>query len=423
MRRLGAALGAHLKSAAGDGTPKLVLGGDTRDSTPILCSWLSAELNAQGVEVVYLGMLTTPGVTANVLRTQASAGIAVSASHNPHPDNGIKLIDSQGFKWTPEAEHGLEQAMETVEIAGVDAELPPVDEAAVTAYLDRLKGCLEGRRLDGMKIVLDTGYGAASAYAGDIFSSLGADVTVLHDTPDGTNINFESGSTHPEALCAAVSSSGAHLGVAFDGDADRAVLVDENGELRDGDAILYLWGKDLKSRGALPGDSIVATSMSNLGLQVALEAENVALERCGVGDREVVATMRGGGWVLGGEQSGHVVHLDLSTTGDGMLTALCMADIVHRHEDSLSELLAGFKRFPQLLRNLPVSHKPPLGSLPEVTAACKEVEAELGDRGRLVLRYSGTEDLVRIMIEGPDRPTIDGLADRLAEVLVASLGS
>ena len=419
VRRLGAALPDILKRTAA--APLVVLGGDTRDSTPTLCSWLAGELKAQGVAVSYLGTMTTPGVTATVRRLGAAAGIAVSASHNPYPDNGIKLIDADGFKWTPEAEAELESLMDDAQPAGGE-HLPEVDHGSVDAYLDSLAASLDGRRLGGMKIVLDAGFGAASPFAARLFSRLGADVTVLHDTPDGRNINLDAGSTHPQALCAYVAAHGADLGVAFDGDADRAVLVDETGELKDGDAILFLWGLDLRERGELRGNALVATSMSNLGLQVALGRHDIELRRCGVGDREVVATMREGDLVLGGEQSGHVVNLGLSTTGDGLLTALQMADIVARRGRPLSELLAELQRFPQLLRNLPVSRKPDLDSLPEVVSAAAEVDAELGEQGRLVLRYSGTEDLVRIMIEGPDRDTIEGLADRLADVLVAAVG-
>ena len=419
VRRLGAALPDILKRTAA--APLVVLGGDTRDSTPTLCSWLAGELKAQGVAVSYLGTMTTPGVTATVRRLGAAAGIAVSASHNPYPDNGIKLIDADGFKWTPEAEAELESLMDDAQPAAGE-HLPEVDHGSVDAYLDSLAASLDGRRLDGMKIVLDAGFGAASPFAARLFSRLGADVTVLHDTPDGRNINLDAGSTHPQALCAYVAAHGADLGVAFDGDADRAVLVDETGELKDGDAILFLWGLDLRERGELRGNALVATSMSNLGLQVALGRHDIELRRCGVGDREVVATMREGDLVLGGEQSGHVVNLGLSTTGDGLLTALQMADIVARRGRPLSELLAELQRFPQLLRNLPVSRKPDLDSLPEVVSAAAEVDAELGEQGRLVLRYSGTEDLVRIMIEGPDRDTIEGLADRLADVLVAAVG-
>ena len=414
VRRLGAALGADLvrKAAA----PRVVLGGDTRDSTPILCSWLAAELRAQGAEVQYLGTVPTPGVTFSVLDAEAAAGIAVSASHNPHPDNGIKLIDSTGFKWSPKAEVMLEERMEQAEVSGGQLQLE-IDGQALEAYRQALLATLDGRRLEGLKIILDVGFGAAAPFARDLFDGLGAAVTVLHDQPDGCNINLNAGSTHPEALAAAVKDARADLGIAFDGDADRAIVVDDQGEVRDGDAILFLWGRDLNRRGMLPESGVVATTMSNLGLEVALRREGIDLIRCGVGDREVVATLRERGLALGGEQSGHIVNLALSTTGDGLLTALQLADLRVRSDKALSQMLAGFERFPQLLRNLPVRHKPPLDSIPSVVAAARRVKEELADQGRLVLRYSGTESLVRIMIEGADRQGIEALADRLAEVL------
>lgn len=419
VRRLGAALALEL--ARKSERPRAVLGGDTRDSTSVICSWLAGELSAKGVDITYLGTISTPGVTFNVTALQADVGIAVSASHNPYPDNGVKLIDSTGFKWSPKAEAALEQRMESVEVADTSPS-PEVDESAVQAYRHHLLSCLDGRRLDGLKVVLDVGFGAASPFAEGIFSKLGAETTVLHDAPDGRNINLRSGSTHPEALAERVKADSAHLGIAFDGDADRAILVDELGQVRDGDAILYLWALDLAGSDRLPQRGVVATTMSNLGLEIALKRHDIELVRCGVGDREVVAAMQDRGLVLGGEQSGHVVCLDRSTTGDGLLTALQLADVCTRAGRPLSELLKGFERFPQLLRNLPVSRKPPLDSLPSVVEAARSVEKELGDAGRLVLRYSGTENLVRIMIEGSDRAQIEALADRLAAVLEEALG-
>lgn len=419
VRSLGAALGAELGRKTE--LPQVVMGGDTRESTPTLCGWLAGELRHRGVDVRYLGTMTTPGVTATVVAQGAAAGIAVSASHNPFPDNGIKLIDSTGFKYSPRSEARLEELMSTVEPCGKE-HLPVVDEQARTAYMDSLNRSLAGRRLDGLKVVLDAGNGAASPFAEDLFSGLGARVTMLHDRPNGSNINLDSGSTHPERLAAAVVEGAADLGVAFDGDADRVVLVDEQGQVRDGDAILYLWARDLAERGELPNQAIVATSMSNLGLEVALRGHGIELVRCGVGDREVVATMRRQRLVLGGEQSGHVVHLGLSTTGDGMLTALQLADLLCRGEGSLCSRLKNFERFPQVLQNFRVGRKPPLDSLPEVMAAGRRIEAALGDEGRLVLRYSGTENLVRVMIEGPDQEWIQSQAEELGAVLVQAIG-
>ena len=427
VRRLGRALARKLVERADTApTPHVVLGGDTRASTPTLGRWLMAELKSGGCRVTWLGTVTTPTVAHVARRSKAACGVAISASHNPHPDNGIKLIDGDGFKWAPAAEARLEGRMAGLEIArlGDDAPMqtePPIDHAAIDDYLASLHAGIasagDANRLDGLHVALDTANGAASAFAEKLFADLGARVSLSHAAPNGSNINADCGSTHPEALSELIRSSGADLGFAFDGDADRVVLVDGDGLVRDGDAILYLWSRDLDARGELPGHRLVATSMSNLGLEVALARDGIGLVRCGVGDREVVATMRREGIVLGGEQSGHIVHLGLSTSGDGLLTALRIADLLHRVGHPIKDLLAGFERFPQLIRNVRVPSKPPLDDLPEVVRVQGEIENELGKAGRLVLRYSGTEPLARIMLEGPDRGAIDAMADRLAAAI------
>jgi len=274
-----------------------------------------------------------------------------------------------------------------------------------------------------MRLVLDTANGAASMLAGEIFTALGADVRVLANRPDGRNINLDCGSLHPDGLAREVVAQRAAIGFAFDGDADRAILVDERGEVRDGDAMLYLWARDLALRDLLPGRRIVATTMSNLGLERALAVDGIGVERCAVGDRAVVETLRASNLALGGEQSGHIVHLPSSTTGDGLLTASTLATLVARSGRPVSELLAGFARFPQLLRNVRVARKPPLESLPAVMAARDAVESRLGAEGRVVLRYSGTEPLARIMIEGPDSGSIETLADTIEDALVDAIGA
>lgn len=429
VRRLAAALAAELalSSAAEGSAPLVVLGGDTRGSTPVLCQWLAGELMARGGSIVFLGTVPTPCVAYTAARLGAACGIAVSASHNPHPDNGIKLIDGRGFKWSPEAELVLEQRMVALEaedapvLVGFAGDaLPEVDREAVECWLNHLSvavGEAGSRPLMGSKVALDTGNGAASAFARRLFERFGAEVFVAHDTPDGRNINAGCGSTHPAVLAELVRTHGCDLGFSFDGDADRVVMADERGEVCDGDAVLYLWGSELDRQGELPGRKVVATSMSNLGLEVALRRQGIELVRCDVGDREVVATMERDGVVLGGEQSGHIVHRLSSTTGDGLLTALHMAVLRARAGRPLSELLAPFDRFPQLLHSLRVRHKPDLETIAEVVKARRAVDEALGDTGRLVLRYSGTEPLVRIMIEGPEQGTIEALAARLATVL------
>ena len=425
VRALAAALVQQLPTSSRG----VVLGGDTRDSTPVLCRWLGEELTTHGVDVTYLGVVPTPCVATTVIRSRASCGIVVSASHNPHPDNGIKLIDRDGFKWSPAAEVQLEGRLYSV-AAGVTTSASTtsstfdarVDHTAVDAYLDHLAESLPGTRpLEGLSVALDTGNGAASAFAGPLFERLGARVEVIHQEPDGRNINRACGSTRPEEVAELVRDRGHDLGFAFDGDADRAIVVDEEGRIRDGDSILYLWARDLARHDQLPGNRLVATSMSNLGLEVALRREKIEVVRCDVGDRVVVETLRSLGIELGGEQSGHIVRRTLSTTGDGLLTALQVAGIRSREGIPLTHLLEGFERFPQLLRNLPVRAKPEISSLPSVMEASRRVEAQLGSNGRLVLRYSGTEPLVRIMIEGQDRTEIEALADELAEVLSAEL--
>jgi phosphoglucosamine mutase len=414
--------------AAPAGRPVAVLGGDTRESTPEICRWLAAGLAQGGAGCRYAGTLPTPGVARLAGDLGAACGISVSASHNPYPDNGIKLIDGAGCKWSAAAELALEERLGrgAMPDTAVDLPLPELapEPDLVERYLDELAATLPGDRpLAGFRVVLDAGNGAASALAGPLFSRLGAQAQVLSAAPDGRNVNAGCGSTAPEAMAARVRAAGADLGAAFDGDADRAILADERGAVRDGDAMMYLWATHLHRLGRLDPPAVVATSMSNLGLERALLREGIALVRCDVGDRAVVETMRREGIVLGGEQSGHVVHLELSTTGDGLLSALQMAGIVAATGRPLSELLAGFRRYPQVLLNVRVREKPELLGLPRVATAVRTVEERLGADGRLVLRYSGTEPLARVMIEGPDQETAEALAGGIAQAIRDEIGA
>lgn len=427
---LAAALGETVAERAADGRPpRVVLGGDTRDSTPRLAAWVAEGLAAAGVEALDAGVVPTPGVAFLTRAAGAAAGVAISASHNPHPDNGLKLIGGDGFKWTPAAEAALEARLASRLEAGAGgggaAATPTrLDPAPYPAALEASLGGAAARPLGGLSVVLDTGHGAATPYARGLFERLGAEVVAaLGDAPDGTNVNRGCGSTHPGPLAAAVAARGADLGLAFDGDADRLIPVDGGGRVRDGDAVLYLWASDLHAAGRLDPPAIVVTSMSNLGLEQALGRRGIEVVRCGVGDREVVATLRREGIVLGGEQSGHVVHLGLATTGDGLLTALQLAAVVRRAGRPLAELLAGFERYPQVLTSVRVATKPELTGLPRVAAAAAAVERRLGADGRLVLRYSGTEPLARIMIEGPDQAAIEALAGELAAAIDAEIGA
>lgn len=427
---LAIALGRSL-AELGD-APQVVLGGDTRESTVQICRWIAAGLQHAGVGSRYLGVVPTPAVAWVTTELGAAAGVAVSASHNPMPDNGIKLLTGDGGKWESAAEAALEGCMEPAPADLAEVELHP-DHTAIDAYLAHLaEGVQDGSAGDGdaphtplagLRIALDAANGAASPYARRLFEGLGAEVLTLCDEPDGRNINQACGSTHPERLETLVAEEGCDLGFAFDGDADRCLLVDETGRLRDGDAILYLWATALADDDALEPQAIVATSMSNLGLERALEERGISVVRCGVGDRQVVETLEREGLTLGGEQSGHIVQRRLSTTGDGLLTALHLAARVARSGRSVSELTAGFRRFPQILVNVRVASKPDLDTLPAVMSAARRVEDELGDSGRLVLRYSGTEPLARVMIEGPDQATTERLAEELASVIRGEIGA
>jgi phosphoglucosamine mutase len=430
VARLAAELAATLREAPPAGVlreaPAVVLGGDTRESTPDLCAWLAEGLAAGGIEVRYAGVIPTPGVAYLTRALSAAAGVVVSASHNPYPDNGIKLFGADGFKWSDEAEAALAARLEiraTPRLAAGGPAPPPAETALRDRYLDFLASAFVAANgagappLAGLGVVLDAGNGAASSYARPLFERLGARVTLLHAAPDGRNVNLGCGSTAPAEMAARVVAEGADLGAAFDGDADRCIVADERGEVRDGDAILFLWATALARDGALPGQRIVATSMSNLGLERALDAAGIGIVRCDVGDRWVVEALRREGLELGGEQSGHIVALSRATTGDGLLTALTVAHLRHRADRPLSAMLAPFRRYPQILVNIRVARKAAFDSLPGVVAAQREVERALGRDGRLVLRYSGTEPLARVMIEGPEQGEVERLAERLADAI------
>ena len=425
VTRIGFHLGQLLCEEARN--PLVILGGDTRRSTEPLCSWIATGLRHAGALPCFGGTLPTPAIALLVRQRGAAAGVAVSASHNLLPDNGIKLFDHLGFKWQQPAEEALEERLfnhpdQPEKLTSTKLEL---DGSLAEQYRNVLEQPSNHGPLsfDGLRFVIDAANGAASPFAAEVFRDLGAEVVSLHDRPSGDNINLDCGSTHPEAMARAVIDAGANLGIAFDGDADRALFADEHGVVRDGDAALFLWARHLKRSSRLEPPKIVATSMSNLGLEVALEAESIELVRCGVGDRTVVNTMLEAGISLGGEQSGHIVDLTHGTTGDGIATALQVAGIVAREGRPLSDLLAPFVRFPQVLINVEVRTKPPLESLPSVAVVARDVASRLGNRGRLVLRYSGTEPLARVMIEGENQSEIEELASKLIETIRKEIGA
>jgi phosphoglucosamine mutase len=423
--RIGCALGNYLSAQAP--TPRVLIGRDTRESGPHIAGRIAEGLAAATAEPVSAGVLTTPGVAWLVNREGFAAGVVISASHNPYHDNGVKLISSSGMKFPDEVEAGLERFILSANGAAPAAvsrkKRHDGDEKLHEDYLDGLRaGVLAGANLRGLKMVLDCANGAASKLAPGLFRSLGAQVTAINDSPDGRNINVGGGSLHPEAMQKRVVATGSDLGVAFDGDADRAIFSAASGKLVDGDGVLLVAGRYLKSLGKLKGTVIVGTSMSNLGLERALARSGLALARAAVGDRYVLEEMQRIGANLGGEQSGHILFLDDATTGDGMLTAVKIASIVSI-SGPLDTLVADLKVFPQKIVNVRVRSKPPLDSLPEVSRLLAESQKELGDSGRVVLRYSGTEPLARIMVEAERDEDVRHWTDSLAAVLKSSIGA
>ncbi len=397
-------------SAPSSGRGRVLNGRDTRSSGPEIERALAAGFRSAGVGVALAGVLTTPGVAALARRWGCALGVVISASHNPARDNGIKFVSPQGFKIPDAAEEAIEALLEGDARDGRARDGPaPRDLSAKTDdYVDFLAGF--SRPLGGMKIVVDCGHGAASAYAGPLFKRLGARPVVMNASPDGANINAGCGALHPEVVARAVRREKARLGVALDGDADRAILVDERGRVRDGDYVLALCGTTLKERGALAGDAVVSTVMANFGLERYFADRGIALRRTKVGDRYVAEEMLGSGAVLGGEPSGHVLFFDASPAGDGMLTALRVLDVMAERGRPLSELARELVKFPQVLLNVEVGRKPPIEEAPGVQRAIRAATGALRGEGRILVRYSGTEPLCRVMVEGPAA----GLVSRLA---------
>jgi len=406
------------------------VGRDTRISGPLLAAALAAGLASEGAEVVDLGVLPTPGV-ALISSVEKSPAAMISASHNPFGDNGIKFFAEGGRKLPDDVETELEAEL-TVLGAGGDPRPRPqgaevgslsTDPSGLTRYRDRLVGeILEGRSLDGVKVVVDTANGAASPLAVDVLTALGAQVSAIHDSPDGVNINAGCGSTHPEDLQAAVVAQGADVGLAFDGDADRVLAADGRGELVDGDEIIGICAIDLHERGILAHDTVVVTVMTNLGFRRGMAARGITVVDTAVGDRYVLEELDRGGFSLGGEQSGHVIFRDVASTGDGLLTGITLLDVVARSGRSLQELAAAtMTRLPQVLVNVRTPTRDP-GLLEKLAPAVAEVEARLGDSGRVLLRPSGTEPLIRVMVEAPTDGEARSVADELAVAVAAATG-
>jgi phosphoglucosamine mutase len=423
MSALGIAL-AHRLTTPDNPQPTILLGMDTRESGPQIARALTAGIEAGGGVALFVGVIPTPAVAFLTRDSACAAGISISASHNPFEDNGVKVFGSDGMKLSDNIEKAIED--ELLERRDTSADIAHVSlkghPELIERYEDFLLSTVEPSALKGKRVVLDTGNGASAAIAADVFRRAGAEPIVINDRPDGRNINAGCGAMHPEKLAERVLAEKADFGVAFDGDADRAIFVDDRGNIRNGDEILYLWGHHEKERGTLRNNIIVATVMSNFGFEKKLKDEGITLIRAAVGDKYVLEQMIEHGAVLGGEQSGHIIDLRVHTTGDGLHTALAFGEMLAEQRRPFSEL-STFEPLPQVLLNQKVASKPPLESLSGYQAAALDAETRLSGRGRILVRYSGTENLVRVMVEGDDDALINSIATQLTEALRSEIGA
>ncbi len=405
---------------------RIVMGMDTRESCPWIASTLAAGLRAAGADVASAGILTTPAIAFLACKHGFSAGVVISASHNPWQDNGIKIFGHDGYKLPDETELGIEheitRVLATTPSLPEDPALPEVNESYRADYIRFLLAAVPGISLDNRHIVLDCANGAASSVAPQLFESLHGTVDVTHASPDGRNINEHCGALHPEIVAAQVKVSGASMGITFDGDADRALFADENGNVVNGDAIMPACARDLQARGELANNLVVATTMSNMGLEAAFARSGIRMLRAPVGDKYVLEEMRNSGASLGGEQSGHILFPARATTGDGLLTALLVLDLVHRSHKPLGQLIADLTNYPQIILNVKVREKLPLNTFPTIVAAIAAAEADLSTTGRVVIRYSGTEALARVMIEAESAEAMNHHATTIANAIRSELG-
>jgi len=412
--------------AATTPSPRVLLGMDTRESSDWIAATLTAGLTGGGASVESAGVITTPAVAFLTHTHRFDAGVVISASHNPWQDNGIKLFGPDGYKLPDAVELAIEEEifrqLAALTTAPQQTVPPEVNEADRAEYVRFLLAAVPGLSLDGRRVVIDCANGAASSVAPQLFADVGGEVIITHASPDGRNINEACGALHPEVVAVQVKHYQASMGITFDGDADRALFADENGCVVNGDAVLLLAGRDLQARGLLTNSTVVATTMSNMGLEAALKRSGIQMLRAAVGDKYVLEQMIATGAALGGEQSGHIIFTGRSTTGDGLLTALLLLDIVHRSGRSLAELVADLKVFPQVIVNVKVREKKPLEGIPTVAAAIRAAETELADSGRVVIRYSGTEALARVMIEAESEPLMRHHADTIAAAIRTELG-
>lgn len=428
---IGRALGHWLRSAAQH--KRAVIGQDTRQSSEWIANAVAAGLLAAGVEVKSAGVITTPGVAFLARNDAFGAGIVISASHNPWMDNGIKVFSGDGFKLPDEVEHQIEaEIFQQLGSKAAGAETAPLFRSLPGStelhqdYVRWLAQQVAGTDLKRLRVLVDCANGAASAVAPDVFRACGVQAKFLHQAPDGRNINHDCGALHPETVARAVAEEKGRydLGITFDGDADRALFSDAGGRVVNGDAVLLLAGRDMQARGALNGSLVVATTMSNMGLEIALRRSGISMLRAPVGDKYVLEEMLKHGSTLGGEQSGHVIFRDGdATTGDGLLTALRVLQVMARTGKPLAELVGDLKVFPQVIKNVRVREKKPLMEIPQIAAAITAAEKELNGNGRVVVRYSGTEALARVMVEAEDQARMQRLADAIVTAIQHALGA
>ncbi len=422
---VGLALAHSLKRQAS--VPAVVLGADTRESSAWISAVITEGLRKGGATVQNAGVITTPGIAYLARRRGFAAGIVISASHNPWQDNGIKIFGGDGYKLPDDVELNIEEEIFR-QLSGIKApdantlSAPPVDAAFRHEYEAFLRDAVPGLALNGAKIVVDCANGAASAIAPELFAQLGGDVRLTHANPNGRNINEQCGALHPEIVAKEVVTLEADVGVTLDGDADRALFADAQGRVVNGDAVLLLAARDLKARGELNGGMVVATTMSNMGLEAALARDGMRMLRAPVGDKYVLQMMQEYHASLGGEQSGHILFPAKSTTGDGLLTALLVLDLVQRAGRPLHALVADLKVFPQVIVNVRVREKRPLEQIPAVMATIHDAESALDGNGRVVVRYSGTEALARVMIEAESEQEMRLHAEQIAGAIRDELG-
>ncbi len=423
--KLGRSLGVVLEKSVAPHPPEVVLGEDTRESSGWISRALAAGLRSSGVEILYAGVMTTPGVAFLTRHHKYAAGVVVSASHNPYYDNGIKIFSNEGTKLSEALELEIERMLDQCGSTAAEMTEPPLKAVSQlhTDYVEYLHDLAPpSLNFSRYRLVVDCAHGASSRVVPELLRKLGITARVINREPDGRNINLGCGSLYPEGMAEETKSFRAHLGVAFDGDGDRALFATSEGLITDGDHILFAIAPYFGTHGKLKGRAVVGTLMTNVGLELALAQHGIALKRTAVGDKYVLEEMLRSGINLGGEPSGHLIFSDLSLAGDGIITLLQVLQLLAETQEPFDRLVSGLKKFPQIIRNVRVREKPPIESIPKVTRAIEECRREFGDRGRVVVRYSGTEALARVMVEGEQSEAVERHAAIIAEAFDSVLG-